>query len=336
MNWRKIARPLRGAVVCAAALMLVGCRNLNPDFLGDMHGQTLPDEDSTSAPAGSTGANAELSTELGGKEKSSSETSSTSESADETSSELSSSTAIGTSSSEENTTEPAPKDLFCGSGVELCYPVYESDGSVWQSEDLGPEGNPLRLVKPSGWEEGVYKTGLSQLETSLWCKRPGYATSERSLSFQGSSLGIDLWIAPDGWKSNEVWAFVEIDNVLAIRRRSDGKLECQANLSTGKASAVLDVGKPSVGMHHVQCSFHEGWLELGFDASKPARVKVNAKAKLPEIDASLSVCQGQSLFANDPMLRGRVATLRVWSEIERMKATTQKERAQACSVLPTC
>lgn len=335
MGWRDRAHPALVLMLLGWVLGLAGCRRLNPKFVLDT--QVSPAStsagDIVSTPDPGGGASAALSTQ---HDETSSQTQSTS-SEEETgilaSGSTSSSSSVATSSSSGSSTETLVYGEFCKDGVELCYPVFETFKTEWQSKDHGPSGNPLLLTKPAGFTPGA-GTEVQPLVSTLWCKNDGFATTEKAHPFKGGAWGVDLWVAHDNWAWTE-WAMVELDGVFAIRRRADGKLECAAQLTTGKEVVALDIGKPSDGLHQVTCSFQSGKLALSFDDKVRTLEITNRKATAEPANASLSVCRGQSLV-QEAALRGRVAMLRLWSDVARMKRVTTFERAHLCKHVLKC
>lgn len=343
MHVRYIGKLLVGALTCAAGLGLSGCRNLNPDFLANGSLETEPD--GTGVDSQDTGASAELSTEedstFSASTSQTSQTSQTSEglqSSDSSTQILDSASSMSTQTSEASSESSGTSDQeleVCPDGVQLCYPIYESSNSIWESEDLGPSSNPLLLSRPAGWTPGNVDTDYLPLRTSLWCKTPGLATSERVVEFKGEELGVDLWFAFDSWAEHADSTLVELDNVLAIRVKNQNQVECIASLSTGRETVTIDVASPALGLHHVWCSLDGAQLKVGFDAKETKEFNFEPGAELRAASAGLSVCAGLSLSPSRAD-RTRIAVLRLWDDIAKMNAVTKVEREKMCDLLNNC
>lgn len=305
-----------------------GCRELNPDFLLEPQAvlsSTTSEQFETPEHSGSGSVTSTAQDRTSGPVGTTSHLSS-----------FTSGSLIDPSSNSpdtETSTESLTYGEFCGSGVELCYPVYETTKTAWQTQDHGPSDNALLLQKPGGLTGGA-GPDVQPLVSTIWCKNSGYAVTENAYDFKGGGWGVDLWVAHDEWSAIG-WAMVELDGVFAISRRGDGKLACQANLSTGVEVAELEIGTPKDGLHHVECSFHEGKLELRFDSSAYSVFSTDDKAKALPARAHLSVCRGQTLIQAGA-LRGRVGMLRLWSDVARMQRVTTFERAHVCEKLDIC
>lgn len=327
-----------GAVASIVALSSAGCRSLNPGFLSD---EQLAEAGTTYGDLGQgegadTGANAEHSTGLD-QASSMGQSTGTGSAGLDTPQAQTQDSSVDSTSSEASSPKTTPETLeygeFCGDGVELCYPVYETNKTAWETTDQGPSNNPLLLTKPAGLTGGASDT-VQPLVSSVWCKNGGFGNSERAHAFAGGDWGVDLWVSQDRWNKGG-WSYVELDDVFALRRRLDGKLECLAKLSSGLQSVTLDIGEPSPGLHHVECSFHAGELELRFDAQRVNNVPTEQGAKAMPTDATLSVCRGKTLV-KDTTLLGRVAMLRVWSDVARMRTVTKFERGHVCEEVGIC
>lgn len=339
MRLRYIGKLLLGALSCAAGLGLSGCRNLNPAFLAETQLETEPDSHGTGLDPQDTGASAELSTqEESTFPASTSQTSQGGQSSGSSTQILDSGSSTSTKTSAESSESSGTSGQqleVCPDGVALCYPIYEFDSGVLESEDLGPSSNPLLLTKPAGWTPGNVDTDYLPLRTSLWCVTPGLATSERVVDFKGEELGIDLWFAFDSWAEHTDSTLVELDNVLAIKVKNQNQVECVANLSTGTETVVINVGTPALGLHHVWCSLDAGQLKVGFDAKGTEEFNFEPGSELRTTSVGLSVCAGQRLSESRADAT-RIALLRLWHDIDKMNAVTKKEREKMCDLLNNC
>lgn len=327
MRWNDIASTLLVLLICLGMFGSSGCRRLNPNFLDGLHQDAELGSTGTQSSLGA-GGSASLSTEQDG---SSSDGGATDSSVGATS--ATSEPSAFTPASDPSTSEPGPQNDFCGQGVELCYPVHESKGSAQETADYGPSNNPLYLTKPTGITGGA-SIKVEPLVRSVWCKNKGYAMSAQEHAFSGGPWGVDLWISAEGFTKTP-WTIVELDNVFALRGHPDGKLECLVNLDVGKKSVHIDTSSLSNGLQHVQCSFRNNTLELRVSSLNPSVQKLEGPAKMPAAKASLSLCRGQTL-TQDSIFQGRVALLRLWSDLDRMNEVTKLERDRVCASLDIC
>lgn len=326
--------------VTAAALSVFACRAYNPAY---RQGDELLQHSATSRSSAShSGGGGELtdsttnstsqvslapaSTPQGDKTGTSEDQSASS------SPRFESSTSISLSGANSSSSTGIEILTSCSYGMPLCYPVLlNEDESTGYVKDHGSRGLDLWLGAHAGMVGGLGKDlpGIFQKTMYTTHQGPGI-TSSQAYKVKSDHLGVDVWIKPDEDVAN--FTIVEIRGVLAIYRDAEKFLNCIYQ-DGGEPVKVRVELKVFDKFAHLQCSLKGGVLSLSLNGAAPKTAEYERSVKSTE--GTLSVGRAGALSPAGKM-KGRVALLRVWEDLEQMQDALRAELPYYCKLFKLC
>lgn len=240
---------------------------------------------------------------------------------------------------------------FCLEGSLLCYPILAGDppdtptshGSVDPGLKLAG-GNATRIIDGSHPQRQFDPLAKALSTTS----EGGGIVSVSPYQHQGESIGVDLWFLPDLNKGTN-WTAFEIDGVMAIYQTQPNKISCIIQGESGQATLEAPIEfkhlplDPDKGQEelaefvHVACSLSDtGRMQLtvgrNFDDAQKAAVQF-----LPKLSAApLRLGRRGPLSKATGNFSGRIALVRTWNDLERMRHSYRNELEHICNELKLC
>lgn len=325
------AGAIRIVLFIVALVPMSGCKVLNSAFDGDPSQSETED----TAPVSKTQSNSTLGSTTSTPNNSEATTSSAAPSTEKGSASLSDQKNSQDSSSLENSGSQSTDDFnyleFCERGAELCYPMQESSNNATQTLDKSDEKNHLRFTRNSGMTGGSHPQ-VPPLNRAMFTRRNSKIEAKDLYEYKGEDIGFDLWFYPDH-TSRVGWTVFEIDGILALHRRGDGRMECVSTAAGNKSSTVAFEVKFDGMFKHISCSIQDNQLQMRMDNLAPrfSLQSVKSSAK----DAALSFGRPASLIKSNPMI-GRIAMLRVWEDVAAMHEFTKREYEAICGLISEC
>lgn len=232
---------------------------------------------------------------------------------------------------------PIASSVYCKRGSVYCYPSTEPIGQPGQVHDGSGRGNHLILkggIPGSGITGGI--PGLPNIDEAfkraLYVTPQGSATPKDSFSYAGEDVGFDLWFRHDH-PETENWALFEIDGVLAVQRGPDGNFECVAKGANGTLARATLPAPEKKAFIHIGCSLRQGTVNLQINGGGVAFS--SAKAIIGAVDAKMHIGKSGSLLSAPDYL-GRIAMLRVWTDLPAMDKATSQENREGCAMTGSC
>lgn len=228
---------------------------------------------------------------------------------------------------------------FCEASVLFCAPVLKDSGFVDPKLSYN-----LRLA---GLREGTHPD-LDPLAQALYTPQQGPGFSNREpYSHQGAQLAVDLWFLPDETAGSN-WTIFELEGVLAIHQVSPDSVICRIH---GGEAGVVTLARSirfkrieSNGQAqreefaHVACGVDaQGKPALSVDGSQEGEQEDPEDEQQFSLQLELNVPlsfklgRGSTLTAASGKFSGRIASLRIWNDHQRMVSRTRQELDYLCS-----
>lgn len=346
-KWRMVS------MLLVSLSMETGCRSINPAFYEDRIAEAQTEAETGSVETdedASTFSGAVAGTTEEGGAKGTSQTlpaSVTTTSADQSSESEpiqshATSSAPEASSSDSVTEEPKPRSSYCSKGEHFCLEMNNPD-------DAGASPDPLKFDVGS---HAVFEGEADREDvTKSWIKLDGTkgAVSAEAIEIPGltgstrDTLGFDIWV----WYANngKGSVFFELEGSLAIGKGNKEDSRCSAfredqGLTTQYKWKISEVQSSKADQwQHFACYFKSGGLRSwnngqSYDISKPIDIldvhfySLNKKTT------------GKLFLADSPFLRfkrhqelpyfnGKIAGLRIWTDVDKMLEVLNAEHQQA-------
>lgn len=295
----------------------LSCRVDNPDFgehpdvdKGSNPDSSTQDSQTTTepAPSGHVNTNSSLSSTETSAPESSSSTPDPSQTKDP-------------SNAPSSTTESTPVDpdelaaqAYCQHGSIACYPMISVEGDRFK--DYGKQG---RHFPATGLSTVEVKQANYPLPRAVDASPQGkYQTLENYTVLSTGVVGFDIWLKPIRTDSKN-WTAFAIDKYISLIRMDNTELRCAFEGSS--QLRILDRAfAPKDGeFHHVACAFDGTekimWVD-GFIDRKSSFVPTSWPPTTPFIFGWKSVLENP--------FDGFIGAIRVWEDIEAMKAEIRR------------
>lgn len=227
----------------------------------------------------------------------------------------------------EDVDEAATK-AYCDAAA-LCFPIHDlmPRGSI---TDLGPSSLAINFAEPVSTVAVEGQT--APLNRAIQLAPSSAGVSSAPLDLNGSSeIAFDIWFTPDDARSVD-WTLFELEGFLAVERMDTGGIRCAIRgriLPLGPATAP-DFSTNQT-LHHVACGIKDGQAFMWWDG-RPVLDVIPSGPKSPT-KAQIRLGQGPEKSAREPFV-GRVAGIRVWSDVETMRVRNNLPQPLNAGVRP--
>lgn len=202
---------------------------------------------------------------------------------------------------------------FC-EGAAICFPVHrlEPGGAI---QDLGPSRLRVDFAKPVNLERNWADPPPLDNGIRLGPESAGKISAPLLLP-QKREIAFDMWFSPEDVNARN-WTLFEIDGLLALERLSTGGLRCSLK------SGVVHVGPVATNpsfepgrLYHVACALSGDRIMMWWSAaSVPYALPISSGG-----ETRFLMSLGASTKKEREPFSGRVASLRIWNDVNLMRA----------------
>lgn len=201
---------------------------------------------------------------------------------------------------------------YCDAAA-ICFPIHDvmPRSSI---ADLGPSSLAINFTEPVSTVAAQGPTGPLNRAIQLVPNSAGVGSAP--LDLNGSSeIAFDIWFTADDIDSVN-WTLFELDNFLAVERIATGGIRCTLKGRIVPLGPAADPDLSSNALHHVACGIKDGRMFMWWDG-RSIPYAFSPKPPFPS-KVQIGLGQAPSESSREPFV-GRVAGIRVWSDVETMR-----------------